>query len=448
MENKYHFLGIGGIGMSALAHILLDRQENVSGSDAHFSHLVEVLEKKGAKIVDPHLPLEEAVNKVIYTTDIGTKHECFADAKKRGIVLMHRSELLQELMKNQKPLLVAGTHGKTTTSSLLVYTLHYSGKDPSFALGGIVKNLRRNGGLGKGEYFVAEADESDGSFCRYTPWGGIVTNIDNDHLDYWKTTDGLIEGFRAYLQNHTSFEHLFWCYDDPYLLAIHPKGISYGFNEKADLVACNFLQMGWCNHFDIRFEGKEYTDIRINLMGGHNVLNASAVFGLCLKMGIPEENIRDAFLSFEGVERRADKKGEWHGALFYDDYAHHPTEILATSRAFKNAFPSRRLVIVFQPHRYTRTRDCFEDFKDAFAAADVLILSDIYAARETPIEGISAEKLKDKIAEGFKKELYFVPRRDLANSVKQWINKEDIVLTMGAGDITFLYKQIVESLHE
>lgn len=439
----YHFIGLGGIGMSALAHILLERQAIVSGSDRASSPILEMLARKGAIITEESAPLAETVTTVVYSTAVNSHHPALVQAKERGLAIIHRAELLRELMLGFRGLLVAGTHGKTTTSSLLTHVLHHSGIDPAFAIGGMIKSLGTNGKEGKGDYFVAEADESDGSFNLLCPWGGIVTNIDNDHLDYWQTKDKLMDGFRHYLLSHLSKEHLFYCIDDPHIEAIEPFGTSYGFSDKAELQVQNFRQEGWQNCFDLRFKDRVYSNICLPLIGGHNVLNAAAVFGLSLAIGISEEEIRNAFLSFEGVVRRADKKGEKGGVLFLDDYAHHPTEIFTTLRAMKKACDDRRLIVVFQPHRYTRTRDCLEDFREAFHPADVLILTDIYSAGEEAIDGINAHVLKEKIAKTYSGDLFFCERGSLASFIPSLMKPKDVIVSMGAGDITKLSSEII-----
>lgn len=445
MSDQYHFIGIGGIGMSALANILLQKGSKVSGSDASASHATEQLKAKGAKVFIGHAPehIHPAMN-VVYSSGIGDENPEVLQAKEHRLPLMHRSELLYRLMQGYMPLLVTGTHGKTTTSSLLAYLLVHAGLDPSFAIGGIVRSLNTNGGHGNGRFFVAEADESDGSFLNYTPYGAIITNIDNDHLNFWRTLDNLIEGFKKFAASVQSPEHLVWCGDDEILSSLKLKGSSYGFGEDNDIRIENFRQAGWNLVFDLTFEGKSYSEIEIPLIGGHNVLNASAVFGMGLKIGIPEEKIRQAFANFHGVSRRADFKGECQGISIFDDYAHHPTEIFATLRAFKQTSP-HRLVVAFQPHRYSRTLDCLGEFGSAFERADVLVLTDIYAAGEAPIPEITNEILLDKIKEKHP-DVHYVPRKDLPAFLGGFLQKGDVLVTMGAGDITKVGSEVLTLL--
>lgn len=446
MKNHYHFIGIGGIGMSALAQILLQKGIKVTGTDVAESSVTDQLRKCGAEVIighSSHLITPSTI--VVYSSDIKEENPELQQAKSYNLRFLHRSECLSLLMQDYSPLLVTGTHGKTTTSSLLAHLLVDAGLDPAYAVGGIVRSLNSNGGSGQGPYFVAEADESDGSFLNYIPFGAIITNIDNDHLAYWKTFNNLINGFKKFASSIESPKHLIWCGDDELLCSLKLKGSSYGFGKNNDLQIENFRQVDWKNIFDVLFDGVEYTEIEIPLVGGHNVLNAAAVFGLGIKIGIPEDRIRKAFASFRGVSRRAEFKGEMHGIAVFDDYAHHPTEIFATLRAVKQAARHRRLVVAFQPHRYTRTHDCLNEFGPAFERADALILTDIYAAREEPIEGITNEILLAKIREkNF--DTRYIARKQLSEYLAEFLQPDDILVTMGAGDITKVGPEVLKHL--
>lgn len=446
MENHYHFIGIGGIGMSALANILLQRGIKVTGSDMTSSSLVEELKKQGAQIYIGHAAQNiQSPCVVVYSSDIREENPEIQEAKNQTLPFLHRSQLLQQLMQGYHPLLVTGTHGKTTTSSLLAHLLVDASLKPAYAVGGIIRSLNANGGYGTGSYFVAEADESDGSFLNYSPYGAIITNIDNDHLSYWKEVDHLIEGFRQFATNVKSLQHLFWCGDDEVIRTLKLKGFSYGFDDQNDLYIKNFQQIGWKMCFDLRFEGVEFTEIEIPLIGAHNVLNAAAVFGLGIKLNISEKKIRKAFLNFKGVNRRTEFKGEHRSISILDDYAHHPTEIFATLHAIKHAIGQRRLVVAFQPHRYTRTRDCLHEFGPALMPADQLILTDIYAAREEPIIGISIDILLEKIRKHQTDTLY-IPRPQLSLFLAQFLQPYDTLVTMGAGDITQIGPEVLKLL--
>ncbi len=444
-QEKYHFIGIGGIGMSALAHILLQMGAKVSGSDLVSSHVTDQLQKKGAEIFIGHSPSNiKNPSLIIYSTDIKDSNPEAKHAQLSGVPFLHRSQLLHRLMKGYSPLLVAGTHGKTTTSSLLAHLLVDANLDPTYAVGGHISSLNANGGYGRGKYFIAEADESDGSFLNYIPFGAIITNIDNDHLDYWKTMNHMVEGFEKFIGSVESSEHLLWCGDDEILREMKLEGYSYGFDEKNDLYIKNFRQEGWKNIFDISFEGADYTEIEIPLIGGHNVLNAAAVFGLGIKMHLPEEKIRRGFLNFKGVSRRTEFKGENRGIAIFDDYGHHPTEIFAALRAMKQAIGPRRLVVAFQPHRYSRTRDCMHEFGGAFERADRLVLTDIYSAKESPIEGITHETLLTAIKNKAALDVRYIPRENLTAFLAKFLEPEDVLVTMGAGDITKVGPEVLQ----
>lgn len=448
MSAHYHFIGIGGIGMSALAQILLERGAKVSGSDVFSSHVTHKLEKQGAKIFIGHSSDNiSQPSTVIYSTAVTEENPEVKKAKLQGFPFLHRSELLHHLMKGYAPLLVTGTHGKTTTSSLLAHLLVDAGYDPAYAVGGIISSLGTNGSHGKGSYFVAEADESDGSFLKYSPYGGIITNVDNDHLDYWGTFRDMVSGFQKFIGSVRSPEHLLWCGDDEILRSLRLKGCSYGFSEKNDLYIQNFRQGGWKNVFDMSLDGTEYSEIEIPLIGGHNVLNAAAVFGLGIRAKIAEERIRKAFFNFKGVNRRAEFKGESKGIAVFDDYGHHPTEIFATLRAIKQAVGHRKLVVAFQPHRFTRTRDCLHEFGPAFDKADELILTDIYAAGEAPITGITSDTVLAKIKESSCVYASYIPREKIVEFLSKHLQPDDVLVTMGAGDITKVGPEVLQILN-
>ena len=447
MNNRYHFIGIGGIGMSALVRVLLQRGAQVTGSDIATSYITDQLEKEGAQIFIGHdrNNIREP-STVVCSTDIPSRNPEVRFAEKKGFPIVHRAELLSQIMEGYSPLLVTGTHGKTTTSSLLAHVLTSIGLNPSYAIGGMVPSLGNNGHHGLGAYFVAKADESDGSFLKYRPFGAIITNIDNDHLSYWKDEETLIAGFKQFAGLVLSNEHFIWCGDDEKLSRLRLKGISYGFKDGNDLQVNNYQQMEWKNVFDCTYQRTSYSEIEVPLIGGHNVLNAAAVFGMGLSLGLEEKGLRSALSSFKGVNRRLEKKGEKNSIAIYDDYGHHPTEIFATLRAVKHAIKDKRLVVIFQPHRYSRTRDCIAEFGPAFDFADLVIITDIYAAGEAPIEGVSTELLLRKIKESCNSEIQYVGRKEAADFLVNVLQPGDTLVTMGAGDITHLGPEVLGKL--
>ncbi len=443
-KDCYHFIGIGGIGMSGLAKILLEQGVSVHGSDLQSSAMVQQLIRQGAKISLGHDKENISLaTKIVYSTDIAETNPEYSAAVDAKVPVLHRSDLLWEIMSKYLPLLVTGTHGKTTTSSLLTHVLCSVGKDPAFAVGGVVHSMQTNAKDGKGEYFVAEADESDGSFLKYHGHGAIITNIDLDHLNYWKTEETLIAGFFQFA-SHIFSPHLFWCADDARLAALHLPGVSYGYSPTADVRITSSRQEGWRLFFSLQWKESTYNDICIPLIGAHNVLNGAAVFALCIQLGLEEQKVREALRTFQGVGRRAEKKGEMRGVAFYDDYGHHPTEIDTTLKAMKEAAGQSRLVAVFQPHRYTRTRDCLATFPGCFSHADVLILTDIYSAGEKPVEGVRGDVLFEEVKKQFSKEIHFLSREHLASFVGSFLQEGDVCITIGAGDVTKIGPQVIE----
>jgi UDP-N-acetylmuramate--alanine ligase len=449
MTMDYHFVGIGGIGMSGLARIVLRRGLGVSGSDAALSAVTEELSRLGAHITLGHDAEKMGHPRhVVVSTAIRENNPEMVRARALQIPVLHRSELLAQLMEETLPLLVTGTHGKTTTSALLAHVLSAAGWSPSYAVGGIVQSLQSNGDQGSSSYFVAEADESDGSFLRYTPFGAIVTNIDDDHLDHWQTVDALTRGYEQFARSARSPQHLLWCGDDERLAALHLPGKSYGFAPHHDFVIKRFIQDGWKSICTFSIKGEEVEGIEIPLIGAHNMLNTLAVWGLAHELGLSEEEIRSALRTFAGVGRRVEPKGEVRGISVFDDYAHHPTEIAATVGALKRAHPTRRLVVAFQPHRYTRTRDCLQGYPPSFAEADHLLLTDIYAASEEPIAGITGELVYEQVRLGPCPSVSYTPRHCLTGTLAALIRPGDVVVTMGAGDIARVGKELVSYLAE
>ncbi len=437
---NYHFIGIGGIGMSALAKILHGKGARVQGSDGAASYVTEELESIGVKVFPSHDETHvSSSSTVIYGSAIKSHHPEYVAATTQKLPLLHRSELLAKLLEGHETLLITGTHGKTTTSSLVSHVLMESGLDPTFALGGIALNTKTNGRVGKGQFFVAEADESDGSFLNYTGHSAIITNIEEDHLDYWKTKEALVEGFKTFANRISKY--LWWCIDE---CGLTLPGKSYGFSTDADLQITAWEQKGWHLVFDLKQGQNRYSQIEIPLLGRHNVLNATAVFGLCLELGVSEENIRSAFKTFKGVKRRMEQKGENRGIKVFDDYAHHPTEIETTLKGLRQAAGEKRVIALFQPHRFSRLKDCWDGFLNAFEPADVVFMTDVYAAGEKPIDGISAEKLYQELKQKLPIPVFFAPRDQLLRAVGEFARPHDVLITLGAGDVTYLSDELVD----
>ncbi len=434
MTKRFHFLGVGGIGMSALAHILIEKGDSVSGSDLK---ALPHLSAKGIKVTQS-LPKEGTI---VFSSAIALDNPLFIEAKSHNLPVIHRSELVKILLEGKKGLLVAGTHGKTSTSALLAWTLISAGKHLTYAIGGILQNLQKNGGYGDGEYFALEADESDGSFLNYEGEGAIITNIEKEHLEHWKTEKKLLEGFQTFISKVKNPELLFWCNDDPLLAKLSPPGISYGKRGRLKLTACR--QVVGSTFFSAEFEGKTYLDVEFPIMGETLALNALAVFGMALKLGLTEEEIREAFKTFKGVKRRQEKIGEVRRIAIYDDYAHHPTEIKVLLESMKKGMGKRRLIALFQPHRYTRTRDLFSEFTEAFTKADLTIITNLYSAGEKCIPGISGRNLAREIRGDH---TLFLDKDKLLTYLPKLLIPGDVLITIGAGDITAIGPQVIKAL--
>lgn len=447
MDVKYHLVGIGGIGMSGLARLILQQKGSVSGSDASQGETLEQLREMGAQISIGHDPknVPDGASLVVSSGIASTNPEV-AYAKSLNLPILHRSDLLHILMKGQKPLLVAGTHGKTTTTSLL--TSVFLKDHSSYAIGGVLSETGVNAGHGAGAYFIAEADESDGSFLRYEPFGAIITNVNTDHMDYYKTEENLIDHFKKFGAKIQDSQWLFYCGEDELLKRCHLQGTSYGFVSGCDLQGSNFRQSGKRIFFDADFDGKHYSNIEVPLAGYHNALNSLAVFGLAIRAGLQESDIREALKGFKGVKRRLELIGERNQVMIMDDYGHHPREIQTTLKGLKNAYPYRKIVVLFQPHRYTRVRDCLVEFGKSFDAADEVIITDIYSSGETPIEGVRADVLHKQIQENSNTKITYIPFDSLASHAASIARPFDLFVTLGAGNITRLGPELLQLLQK
>lgn len=423
--------------MSALARLLFQKGFKVQGSDLKKSSLTAKLEQEGIVVYIGHAKEHvSGASAVCYSSDIKPDNVEMIEAKKRGLLLWHRSDLLAFCMEGKKPLLVTGTHGKTTTSSLLSHLLVCAKMDPSFALGGLLLDRQTNGHFGQGDYFVAEADESDGSFLKPPAFGGIVTNLENDHLAFWKEPEALDRAFALFFSQVQSPGHLFWCADDVRLQALGPPGFSYGFSEAADWKISGFSQSEKGALFDLSHGKALYPSIEVSLFGRHNALNAAASFALALSLGAEPADLLKALASFSGVKRRLEWKGALNTIEFFDDYGHHPTEIQATLSALKTKIGTRRLVVIFQPHRYTRVQELLDEFPESFEAADLVAMTDIYAAGETAIEGLF-NSFRQKMEKRIGSKLSYFPRSELEEKAAGLLQPFDVVLTIGAGDVTY-----------
>lgn len=450
-ENKFHLIGIGGIGMSALARLLLAQNHSVSGSDLSQNGETEKLKKEGAQVFSEHTSqnIQEKETTIVYSTAISDDNPEMVKAKSLQCPLWHRSDLLSYLMQSYQPLAVAGTHGKTSTSALLTHTLISCSESPTYVVGGILMNQKTNSQKGTGKYFVLEADESDGSLLKYHPYGSILTNMEEDHLDYYyRDLSHIRECFTQYIGQVKDPNVFFWCKDCPNLRELNPKGFSYGFHKESDLKIVSFRQDKWSTFFSIEFKGKRYEDIELSMIGQQNVLNAAAVFGLCLQLNIEGDGIREAFQSFKGIRRRGERIGTCQNIEFVDDYAHHPTEVEYLLKSIRKSFPQRRVLALFQPHRYSRMKYFQEDFSKAFKKSSEVWLTEVYAAGEPPLEDFDPKEYASRIEKESLVPASFVPKEQLVETLLKKLKPHDVVVTIGAGDITRYGREAFKALQE
>ena len=454
---RIHFVGIGGSGMSGIAEILVHEGYEVSGSDLIDNATTQHLKQLGAKIFQGHQAgYVKGTHVVVRSTAIADDNVELIAARKLRIPIVPRAMMLAELMRFRYGIAVAGTHGKTTTTSLVASLLAQKGLDPTFVIGGRLIKTNSHARLGSGPYLVAEADESDASFLYLQPMISIVTNIDNDHLrTYRNNFDDLKNSFLEFLSHLPFYGLAVLCLDDSVIRDIISKVqrtvITYGFNADADIRAINFKQVETKTYFSvIRPNHQEFLDIILNLPGQHNVLNALAVIAVATEIGIDDEIIKVTLENFSGVGRRFQILGNYEvqqgTVLMIDDYGHHPREIKATMLAIRQAWPDRRLIMIFQPHRYTRTRDLFDDFSYVLSEADVLLLLDVYSANEKPIASTDSKSLCANIRQRGKVDPIFVEDKIKLPSILENILKaNDILLMQGAGDIGSIAAQLAAS---
>jgi UDP-N-acetylmuramate--alanine ligase len=451
-RHRLHFVGIGGMGMSGIAEVLLNLGYAVTGSDLHESEVTERLRKLGAQIFVGHQEDNLAANPsvVVISTAVKYSNPEVLEARRRHIPVIPRAEMLAELMRMKYGVAVAGSHGKTTTTSMVAAVLSAGGLDPTIVIGGRVRMLGTNAKMGQGEFLVAEADESDGSFLLLSPTIAVVTNIDREHMDFHQTMEKLSESFLDFINKIPFYGLAVLCVDNGNVKALLPKVrkrfATYGLSSDADFSAQDLQMKPAGVDFTALHHGKPLGHMRLHLPGRHSATNALAAVAVGYELEIPFSRMADALDGFTGIHRRFEIKGEPRGIMIIDDYGHHPAEIQATIEAIRDSW-KRPLIVIFQPHRFSRTRDLFDDFLIAFEGADRLILTEIYAAGENPIEGVTSEALYQAIKRKGHMDVEFTP--DDGQIVKQLagkLNPGDIVLTLGAGDIYKVGEALVEAL--
>ena len=449
-SKKMHFIGIGGIGMSGIAEILINLGYEVSGSDLKESVQTSRLTSLGATVYRGHAASNIRDFSVVVTSSaISPDNPELIEASKRKIPVIHRSEMLAELVRLKHGIGVAGTHGKTTTSSMLAYVLYHGGINPTAVIGGQVLNFASNARVGQGEYMVFEADESDGSFLNLLPSIAIVTNIDADHLDYYKYFEGLKDAFLTYINNIPFYGYSVLCIDDVTVREIIPRverpHFTYGLSDDADIRASGIRRKNGKMVFTCHNNGTSLGEFEISLFGRHNALNALSVIAVALDLGIDVKTIKEGLAEFQGVGRRCERLGEVNNILVIDDYGHHPTEIRATLEAVSTL--DRRIIVVFQPHRYTRTQLLWDEFGQSFSRADHVFLTDIYSAGEPPLEGVSSGLIIDAIQKHDGRRAGLIDRfEDIPKRVLSVVQPGDVIVTLGAGDIYKAGNAILEEL--
>jgi len=453
-QKKYHihFVGIGGIGMSGIAELLLNLGYEVSGSDTASTDITDRLKSLGGTVYKGHHGSRiEGADVVVISSAIRPDNPEVMAAAQASVPVIPRAEMLAELMRLKYSIAVAGAHGKTTTTSLIASILAKGGLDPTVVIGGKLKSIGSNALLGQGNYIVAEADESDGSFLKYSPAIAVVTNIDREHLDFYKDIDDIKNAFIQFIDRIPFYGLAVLCLDNEYVQDIIPKikkrCTTYGMSPQADFHAKNISIEGLKSRYKVYRHGKALGEIILNLPGIHNVYNSMAGIAVGMELGISFDIIKNALETLQGVQRRLEIKGEAKGITVVDDYGHHPTEIKTTLQAAKESWPDRRIVVVFQPHRYTRTKALFDDFTRAFYQSDHLVILPIYSAGEKKIEGVDSVSLCEGIAShGHKEVVYIEGHESAVTYLNRTLRKNDVLLTQGAGDVWKVGMAVLDSI--
>ncbi len=433
---RIHFVGIGGVGMSGIAEVLNNLGYAVSGSDVKSTETTRRLQAAGVRVYNGHTAAQAAgAQVVVVSSAIADNNPETAYARKRGVPVILRAQMLAELGRMKKTVTIAGSHGKTTTTSLVSMALKEAGAGPTMIIGGQLKNIGSNAKLGIGEYLVAEADESDGSFLFLTPLVAVVTNIDNDHMDHYKTMDALKDAFVAHLLRLPFYGAAVLCADDPVLASICPRVtrpvVTFGFAPGADWRALNVRLSKYGSACTVAHKGKPVLTLRLCVAGRHNVSNALAALAVGHFLGFDLKRLARGLADFKGVGRRMDRLGVAGGVEFVDDYGHHPTEVRVTLSAVSGLWKAKRVVVIFQPHRFSRTKLLAREFGTAFKGADLVWVTDIYAAGEKPLPGVTSKLIVDAIRRTGACAAPFPGALDAARDLRPG----DVVLTLGAGDV-------------
>lgn len=447
---RIHFIGIGGSGMSAIAKILLEMGYEVSGSDIKYSEILNKLQNQGAKVFIGHNS-ENVIGAelVVVSSAIPTNNPEYIEAIKQNIPILHRADILSILMNHKKGIAISGAHGKTTTTSMISLMLDKNGYQPTVLIGGELNDIGGNAVLGSGEYLVAEADESDGSFLKLNPFIAVVTNIENDHLDYYKNMDNMKKAFVKFIENIKDDGFAFLCIDNENVRDIIPnikkKIFTYGIKYNADYMPKDIVLKGISSIFAVYYKEKFLGDIELNVPGIHNVYNATAAVGIGHQLGIDIKDIASALKNFRGVQRRFQNIGEVNGVKIFDDYAHHPTEIKVVLKTARLLNP-RKIYAIFQPHRYTRTKLLAEEFGTAFFDADEVIVTKLYSAGEEPIPNVSSELIVSALNKNNVNVKYIEKKEEVVDYLLYKLVPGDLVITIGAGDINKVSHELYKAM--
>ncbi|MDP2939399.1 MAG: UDP-N-acetylmuramate--L-alanine ligase [Candidatus Omnitrophota bacterium] len=452
MSRHIHFIGIGGIGMSGVARLLLLKGEKVSGSDLNESAATQGLSSLGAQIYIGHNSnnIQDA-DLVVYSSAIDSQNAELVSAIERQIPVIKRAQMLSDLMDGKISITVSGAHGKTTTTSMISHVLTDGGLCPTVVAGGMLENYCQSSWLGEGKYFVAELDESDGSFLFFHPRISVATNIDYEHLDYYGNWHNIIDAYQRFINQTDKDGLIIGCGDDKNILEIlkyaNSKYITFGLSEENEVYAKDIRMANLIVQFKCVYKKNELGEVTLNIPGIHNISNSLACICVAKELGMDFEMIRQSLSEFRGVKRRFQIKSKINGIVIVEDYGHHPTEILATLKAAKTG-NYQRVVVIFQPHRYSRTKFLMDEFTKCFDLSDYLIITDIYAASEVPITGVSARNIFEGIKALGKKDVSFIAKNDIIEHLLGVVRRGDLVLFLGAGDINRLSDELAQRINK
>ena len=451
--NHIHMVGVGGTGMNGIAEVLLNMDYKISGSDIAETEVTQRLARLGAKVSIGHkAELIEGADVVVVSTAIKEDNVEVEEARRRKIPVIPRAEMLAELMRMKYGIAVAGSHGKTSTTSMIAQVLESAGFDPTIVVGGRLNTVGAHGKLGQGDFIVAEADESDRSFLYLSPFIAVLTNLDDEHLDQYQTLDEIKNTFINFAVKVPFYCPVILCLDDPNLQTLIPRLyrriITYGFSAQADIFARDKEFERFSSTSTLYWKGKKFGKLKLNVPGTHNIYNAMAAAAVGLDLGISPRTILEGLESYSGAGRRFELKAEVNDFMIIEDYAHHPTEIKATLEAAKKGWP-RRVVAVFQPHRYSRLSLLMKSFATSFNQADVLITTEVYPAGETPIAGVSGKVLYEEIEKFGHKNVHFEPdMKKIASFLGKVAQPKDMIMVMGAGNIYTIIPEIIKTLEQ